>query len=217
MSEAFILNDRYRLTVELGSGGMAVVYKAIDLELGRQVAVKLLREGYADDTSFLTRFQQEARAAASLDHPNVVSIYDVGRDGRLILTTATRILMPMLFLFSAFILFRGHNLPGGGFIGGLVASATFILHSYAYGVENTRKLLRISPRTIIGVGLLVALGSGCVSLFVGKPFMTGQWGQLQISSDEIWHLGTPFFFDVGVYLVVIGAVLTIILSLAEGD
>ena len=134
-----------------------------------------------------------------------------------ILTTATRILMPMLILFSAFILFRGHNLPGGGFIGGLVASATFILHSYAYGVERTRALLRISPRTLIGVGLLVALGSGCVSLIIGKPFMTGQWGKLQIISDEIWHVGTPFFFDVGVYLVVIGAVLTIILSLAEGD
>lgn len=83
MSEAFILNNRYRLTAELGSGGMAVVYKAIDLELGRQVAVKLLREGYADDDAFLARFQREARAAASLDHPNVVSIYDVGRDGRL--------------------------------------------------------------------------------------------------------------------------------------
>ena len=83
MSEKFILNDRYRLTAELGSGGMAVVHKAIDLELGRQVAVKLLKEGYADDTAFVARFQQEARAAASLDHPNVVSIYDVGRDGRL--------------------------------------------------------------------------------------------------------------------------------------
>ena len=83
MSEAFILNGRYRLTVELGSGGMAVVYKAIDLELGRQVAVKLLREGYANDDAFLTRFQREARAAASLDHPNVVSIYDIGRDGKL--------------------------------------------------------------------------------------------------------------------------------------
>jgi serine/threonine-protein kinase len=83
MSEAFILNSRYRLTVELGSGGMAVVYKAIDLELGRQVAVKLLREGYANDDAFLTRFQREARAAASLDHPNVVSIYDIGRDGKL--------------------------------------------------------------------------------------------------------------------------------------
>ena len=83
MSEAFVLNDRYRVTAELGSGGMAVVYKAIDLELGRQVAVKLLREGYADDNAFLVRFQQEARAAASLDHPNIVSIYDVGRDGQL--------------------------------------------------------------------------------------------------------------------------------------
>ena len=83
MSEAFILNNRYRLTTELGSGGMAVVYKAIDLELGREVAVKLLREGYAGDSAFLARFQREARAAASLDHPNVVSIYDIGRDGQL--------------------------------------------------------------------------------------------------------------------------------------
>ena len=134
-----------------------------------------------------------------------------------ILSTATRILMPMLLLFSAFILFRGHNLPGGGFIGGLVASATFILHSYTYGVESTLALLRISPRMLVGVGLLVALGSGCVALVIGKPFMTGHWGEVLIDSDEIWHLGTPLFFDVGVYLVVIGAVLTIILSLAEGD
>ena len=134
-----------------------------------------------------------------------------------ILSTATRILMPMLLLFSAFILFRGHNLPGGGFIGGLVASATFILHSYTYGVQRTLELLRIPPRTLLGVGLLVALGSGCISLVIGKPFMTGQWGEVQISTEEVWHLGTPVFFDIGVYLVVIGAVLTIILTLAEGD
>ena len=134
-----------------------------------------------------------------------------------ILSTATRILMPMLLLFSAFILFRGHNLPGGGFIGGLVAAATFILHSYAYGVQSTLTLLRISPRTLIGAGLLLALGSGCVSLFTGKPFMTGRWGEIHIGTEEIWHLGTPIFFDLGVYLVVIGAVLTIILTLAEGD
>ena len=63
----------------------------------------------------------------------------------------------------------------------------------------------------------MALGSGCVALVLGKPFMTGQWGEVLIDADEIWHLGTPLFFDVGVYLVVIGAVLTIILSLAEGD
>ncbi len=83
MSQAFVLNNRYRLTAELGRGGMAVVYKALDQELGREVAIKLLREGYATDTAFLDRFQQEARAAASLAHPNVVAIYDTGRDGQL--------------------------------------------------------------------------------------------------------------------------------------
>ena len=56
-----------------------------------------------------------------------------------------------------------------------------------------------------------------VSLFTGEPFMTGRWGEIHIAAEEIWHLGTPIFFDLGVYLVVIGAVLTIILTLAEGD
>ena len=129
-----------------------------------------------------------------------------------ILVTATRYLMPMLLLLSAFLLFRGHNLPGGGFIGGLVASATFILHSLAYGVDDTRKLLRVNPLFLIGAGLLTALGSGVAGLLNGRPFMTGLWGSL-----EGTHVGTPVVFDVGVYLVVIGAVLTIILSLAEGE
>lgn len=134
-----------------------------------------------------------------------------------ILTTATRFLMPMLLLFSAFILFRGHNLPGGGFIGGLVAAATFILHSFAFGVAETRRMLRIPPRFIVTAGLLIALGSGCVSLLLGKPFLTGRWWDIPIDDDEIWHLGTPFIFDVGVYFVVIGALLVIILALAEED
>jgi multicomponent Na+:H+ antiporter subunit B len=135
----------------------------------------------------------------------------------LILTTATRYLMPMLLLLSAFLLLRGHNLPGGGFIGGLVASATFILHSFAYSVEDTRKMLRVRPRTLIGAGLLLAAGSGSVSLIMGEAFMTGQWRSLPLDSQEEVHLGTPIFFDVGVYLVVLGATLAIMLSLAEGE
>jgi len=78
-----VLNGRYRLTALLGEGGMAMVYEAEDLLLGRRVAVKLLREQYASDEGFLTRFQREARAAASLSHPNVVAIYDVGTEGNL--------------------------------------------------------------------------------------------------------------------------------------
>jgi len=81
--EKRLLNNRYRLVELVGSGGMAVVYKAVDTLLHRPVAIKVLREAYADDPTFLARFQQEARAAARLDHPNVVTIYDVGQDGDL--------------------------------------------------------------------------------------------------------------------------------------
>jgi multicomponent Na+:H+ antiporter subunit B len=123
----------------------------------------------------------------------------------------------MLLLLSAFFLLRGHNLPGGGFVGGLVASATFILHCFAFGAQETRKLLRISPHTITGTGLLIALGSGMVSIFSGQAFMTGKWMILTIGPSEELHIGTPFFFDVGVYLVVLGAVLSIMLALAEGE
>jgi len=75
------LNERYRLLTCIGSGGMAVVYKGVDLLLERRVAVKVLRQRFASDPEFLERFQREARAAANLDHPNVVTVFDVGTDG----------------------------------------------------------------------------------------------------------------------------------------
>lgn len=84
MSDPVILNNRYRLEERLGSGGMAVVYRAIDLMLEREVAIKILRESYSDDPTFQERFRQEARAAANLSHPNIVTVHDFGLDrGRL--------------------------------------------------------------------------------------------------------------------------------------
>jgi serine/threonine-protein kinase len=79
--ETAVLNNRYRLVELIGSGGMAVVYRGLDMLLQRPVALKVLREGFASDPSFLARFQREARAAANLDHPNVVTVYDVGQEG----------------------------------------------------------------------------------------------------------------------------------------
>jgi serine/threonine protein kinase/beta-lactam-binding protein with PASTA domain len=76
-----VLNNRYRPTSLVGEGGMAMVYEAEDLLLGRKVAVKILREQFASDPGFLARFRREAKAAAALSHPNVVAIYDVGSDG----------------------------------------------------------------------------------------------------------------------------------------
>lgn len=81
MSDNPILNDRYRLIEQIGSGGMAVIYRAQDMELGRTVSVKILRPSLVDDPEFLMRFKREAQSAANLTHPNIVTVHDVGQDG----------------------------------------------------------------------------------------------------------------------------------------
>jgi eukaryotic-like serine/threonine-protein kinase len=80
MPETFVLNDRYHIEERLGSGGMAVVYRAQDIRLERTVAIKILRKNYSTDSAFRERFRQEAKAAASLSHPNIVTIHDFGFD-----------------------------------------------------------------------------------------------------------------------------------------
>lgn len=81
MASDTVLNGRYRLVAQQGSGGMAVIYKAIDQALGRTVAVKILRPSLTSDPSFLARFRNEARSVANLAHPNIVTVHDVGSDG----------------------------------------------------------------------------------------------------------------------------------------
>ena len=84
MADQIILNERYQLEERLGSGGMAVVYRAQDVMLERYVAIKVLRENFSDDPDFQERFRQEAKAAANLSHPNIVTVHDFGFDrGRL--------------------------------------------------------------------------------------------------------------------------------------
>jgi multicomponent Na+:H+ antiporter subunit B len=134
----------------------------------------------------------------------------------LILRTASRFLLILLFQFSIFLLLRGHNEPGGGFVGGLVLATAFTLYAIAYDVRTIRRFLPCRTQTIIGVGLLLGGLSGVWSLFRGQPFMTGQWAHLEFMGLEL-HLGTPLLFDFGVYLVVVGVVLIIIMSLAEEE
>jgi serine/threonine-protein kinase len=75
-----VLSDRYRLVELLGEGGMATIYRAHDTQLGRDVAVKVLRAEYGRDAAFVARFRQEAQAAAALNHPNVVNVFDYGME-----------------------------------------------------------------------------------------------------------------------------------------
>jgi multicomponent Na+:H+ antiporter subunit B len=131
----------------------------------------------------------------------------------LILPVAARYLLPLLLLFAVFVLIRGHNEPGGGFIGGLMAAAAFALYAIAYGVPQARRALRFDPHILIGAGLLVAVISGLLPLFAGKPFMTGLWSTQIV--PVLGKLGTPLLFDIGVFLTVIGVTLMIIFALAE--
>lgn len=132
----------------------------------------------------------------------------------LILRTASRFLLILLFQFSIFLLLRGHNDPGGGFVGGLVLAAALTLYAVAFDVRSMRRALPCRAQTIIAWGLLAAALSGVWPLFKGQPFMTGQWGHFNILGLDL-HLGTPLLFDIGVYLVVVGVVLLVIVSLAE--
>jgi multicomponent Na+:H+ antiporter subunit B len=133
----------------------------------------------------------------------------------LILPTAATYLMPLLLLFSLFLLLRGHNEPGGGFAGGLVAAAAFVLLSIAAGVDAARRSLAVDPRTLVGGGLLLMLLSGLVApLVYGEPYLTAHWWTIGVGSYDV-SLGTPLLFDIGVYLGVAGTILLITFSLEE--
>jgi multicomponent Na+:H+ antiporter subunit B len=121
----------------------------------------------------------------------------------------------LLVLFSAFLFLRGHNEPGGGFVGGLMAAGAVALYAIAYNAPAARRVLRVPPQTLIGIGLLLALGSGLWAVAVGDSFLTGAWTTVTVYELGKLHLGTPLLFDLGVYLVVLGVTLIVVLSLLE--
>jgi len=133
----------------------------------------------------------------------------------LLLRTATRYLLPLLVLYSVFLLAEGHHRPGGGFVGALVAAAAVALCALAYDVPTARRILRIEPPRLIRCGLLVIAVSGLWGLVRGEPFLTGAWATLPLPGGQSLALGTPLLFDAGVYLSVIGVALMILLTLAE--
>jgi len=133
----------------------------------------------------------------------------------LIIQTAATLLQPLLLLFSVFLLFQGHNAPGGGFTGGLVAAAAFALRVVAYSPASARGRLHVEPRHLVVAGLLIAFATAVGPLFSGLPLLTAAWTELALPEMGTMAIGTPLLFDVGVYLVVFGGTLMVILNLAE--
>ncbi len=129
----------------------------------------------------------------------------------LILRETTRVLFTLILVFSVSTLLRGHNAPGGGFVGGLIASIACSLYVFVADAQDVRRLIRRDPLKTAAAGLGVAVLSGVIGILAdGSPFLSGQWAEIGGIK-----LGTPLLFDFGVYLVVVGAVLTFVLEIKE--
>jgi multicomponent Na+:H+ antiporter subunit B len=134
-----------------------------------------------------------------------------------IFTAGARLLVALLLVFSLFMLLRGHNLPGGGFIGGLIGAVGFIVYALACGTAEAKTALRAPPEVIGMIGLGVALVAGLVSAPFGDPLFTGQWYWVGGDSYETaaFSINSVLVFDIGVYLVVLGGILSLAFAFEE--
>lgn len=135
----------------------------------------------------------------------------------LILRAAVRLMFPVLLLFSLFMLFRGHNAPGGGFIGGLVAAAAILIYMMAVGPSQIRQSFPFTFRHLLPLGLLTAISAGLLGMLQGHAFLTGVWITFSLPGIEEVKVGSPLLFDLGVYMVVIGMTVEVIILMAEEE
>ncbi len=131
-----------------------------------------------------------------------------------ILQIATRYIKWLLLTFALIALLRGHNNPGGGFIGGLLVGLSAVFHGLAYyGTENYDKSLKIRPEFYIAIGLFLILLSTLPGLLLKQSFMAGVWTSIPIPLFGTLKIGTPFLFDIGVFMAVIGVTLMFFITL----
>jgi len=116
----------------------------------------------------------------------------------------------LLLMLAVYLLWRGHNEPGGGFIAGIMASIGYVFYAIVFGTDGARKRMIASPFTFIGLGLLTSVTSAFIPLLQGKAPLTGLWTEVVGVA-----LGTPLLFDIGVFMVVFGIITAIVLTIIE--
>ncbi|SHF60155.1 multisubunit sodium/proton antiporter, MrpB subunit [Mariniphaga anaerophila] len=132
-----------------------------------------------------------------------------------ILQLAAKYLRWLLISFAVLALLRGHNNPGGGFIGGLMAGLAIVYKGFAFNAFQVKEKLLKRPERYMGLGLFLILLSFIPSVFAGKPLMTGIWITVPVPFFSGIKLGTPFLFDIGVFFTVIGVTLLFVFSLTQ--
>lgn len=133
----------------------------------------------------------------------------------LILRTISLGLLYIIILFSLFVFFQGHNAPGGGFIAGLIAAAMILIQFLAFSRNELEKIFKPIFHRLMGAGILLAAGSGFFGWLSGTPFLDGFHWTFEFPWGEHFAIPSVLFFDLGVYLVVIGTVVSIFMALEE--
>lgn len=126
-----------------------------------------------------------------------------------------RLLLPIAVLVSLYFLLRGHNLPGGGFVGGLIMATAIILQYIVGGVVWVESRQSLHPQKWIALGLLVAGGAAISAWTAGRPFLSGLVKDIELPLIGTFHLSSVLFFDLGVYMLVVGATILMLVALAH--
>ena len=148
-------------------------------------------------------------------HPDTNFEGQAGDRHPMMMVVATRVMMPIALMVGAYIFLRGHNEPGGGFIAGLIVAIAFLMQYMASGYAWAEARQRVTYHATIGLGVLIAAGTGIGAWLAGRPFLTSDYGYLHFPPIEEFEWATAIAFDVGVFLTVVGAVMLALKSLSS--
>jgi multicomponent Na+:H+ antiporter subunit A len=139
------------------------------------------------------------------------------RSDDVLLQSVAKVAFVIILIFSLYLFFAGHNNPGGGFIGALMASAGLVLLAITFGMDMVEKVLPINYRKLIAIGISIAFLTGVGSFIFGVPFLSQTFGYFQLPLMGKTELTTAMFFDLGVFLAVIGVTMNIIFTIGRDN
>jgi len=175
--------------------------------------------------ALLRRFRPASDSVGVPEQQRDQSAYDIARPGRkdgdtvadwlLVPSVITRMLFPVIIVVAVYLLLRGHDLPGGGFAAGLTGSIAIILQYMIGGTHWVESSLRIAPLRWMGIGLLLATGTGLAAWLFGRPFMTSYFSYVDLPFLGTIPAASALVFDVGVFVLVVGATVLFLIALAH--
>ncbi|MFJ5488584.1 hydrogen gas-evolving membrane-bound hydrogenase subunit E, partial [Hansschlegelia beijingensis] len=175
--------------------------------------------------ALLRRFRPAPDSIPVPEQQRTQSLYDestperekgaIVRDAMAVPALIMRLLFPVVGTMAVFLLLRGHDLPGGGFVAGITMAVAFLLQYMALGTAQAEERLRVLPVRWIGVGLLLATGTGAASWLFGRPFLTSYFGYADLPLIGKMPTASAFVFDLGVFSLVVGATVLMLIALAH--